>query len=880
MRALIVALSSSLLLLAGCGGSKLTCNTGTHEESGACVPDVVCGPGTVAEGGQCVSEVACGPGTTASGGQCVPDGTILCQQGTRFDAPTGRCVVDPSACAAGTVLIAGRCITEDANLKGDVEEAAEPNELIADGGTALAVPALGASLILHGCVTPRGGVPDVDPWLIRTSAPVALDITADGVGGLVAGFSLRSLDVAELSTWQRVGSTLTSDTAQRQTYLPAAGTYVLTLQDLRPGRYGASNVAYGNATTCYFVTLKTIALPAATPATLPQTIAYDDRKLQVLQLKAPATAGDLLTVVPTPLNYQLTPAAVVVGASGPHVVETAAVIGGFTAGETLTVVLDARVNTALYAAPYTLDFGEIPALPLPMSGAVVVTGRRAGADNVGDLRSFSYLWFDVATAGAVWSFDVTSATPVLAQVVSQDVTVSALSPLSGSSTIFRQYARFPKAGRYYLALEDSSATAVKGASWSVTSTVVVASQREVELDTAMVAQPLPAHGSAFFTLHPQASWEWLELNLTAAANWGTATTARLSLYDLSRTGLLGLSLPPVLARTVAINGTQPFGFVPGLDGRDYLLRVEDPSAPAAAATFTLSVKSRLHTSLGAVTPASPIVRTGLDHHLANELKRYFVTATAGDHVRIEVQPPATSDVRIELLAADEGYTVRADTGAAGATERLDVVANGKPIAFTLTSMSPSPADLNVSITATPSLAFVDACGGGSVLASPFDGFADDDFSTPQALPAGFTFYGVPVTQFIAGANGFLVFGDTRPACASMGCYARSQIPSAIAPNNLVAPYWADLWAVKVCRRDDAAANTVTLQWAGQDWGGYVKAQFQAVLHANGSVDFLYGPEHRSSGINATIGIENAAGTAGQTISTGAWPNLSYSLSMP
>ena len=154
------------LATAGCGDNGVRCGDGTHAEDGLCVPDG--------------SSTDCGPGTVLAGDQCVPDGSVVCEQGTMFDAATGTCIVDPSACADGTTLVDGTCVPDDELLMdaADHVEAAEPN---GPGGTApagnFAAPALDQSTTFYGCITATEDADDdgnldadLDTWLVTASA--------------------------------------------------------------------------------------------------------------------------------------------------------------------------------------------------------------------------------------------------------------------------------------------------------------------------------------------------------------------------------------------------------------------------------------------------------------------------------------------------------------------------------------------------------------------------------------------------------------------------------------------------------------------------------------------------------------------------------------
>lgn len=212
----------------------------------------------------------CGTGTVLAGGVCVPDGSVVCEQGTVFDQATGTCVIDPSACADGTTLVDGECIPDDELLEGsaDFTEGAEPNGPSDDNVAGMFdTPALNGSTTFYGCVTATTDTDgdgnldsDLDTWLVTADAPMTLEITADGIRGLSAGFIAINADQALspiLDNWQRIGLNLTGDTAKREIFLPAAGTYALLVTDGRSLFLGQAGA--GTEDTCYFATVKHVA---------------------------------------------------------------------------------------------------------------------------------------------------------------------------------------------------------------------------------------------------------------------------------------------------------------------------------------------------------------------------------------------------------------------------------------------------------------------------------------------------------------------------------------------------------------------------------------------------------------------------------------------
>jgi len=201
----------------------------------------------------------------------------MSEAGARFDEDQGACVPSADACAEGTVLVDGQCVPEDETLVADEEEAAEPNDgTDADDVVAgqLAIPAVGESTVIHGCINPYrdlddNGNPDqdLDLWIVTTTAPALIEVTADGVGGLAAGYQMISATGNDLvdGNFVRFGINLTGDTSSRQIYLPEAGTYGLWMADSRS--LFLQDGAAGSPEACYYTTISNVALPAPTAAT-------------------------------------------------------------------------------------------------------------------------------------------------------------------------------------------------------------------------------------------------------------------------------------------------------------------------------------------------------------------------------------------------------------------------------------------------------------------------------------------------------------------------------------------------------------------------------------------------------------------------------------
>jgi hypothetical protein len=841
------------------------------------------------------SAVECANGTKLEGNECVPDGTVICDQGTMFDVATGQCVLDPSACAAGTVLMDGMCVPEG-TIVADHEEAAEPNDDV--GAGMFDAPALDQAVTIHGCVTPRDGNADTDIWIVTAATPMLLEITADGVGGLAAAFIFQDLGIASLETYIRFGLNLTGDTSKRQVYLPVAGQYALIMDDSRVLFTGE---AVGSATTCYYGTIKQVALPAGTPMTFPTTTGMDSGNVRVIT-HTPGQAGDLLDITQTTTSEILSPSFVLRKKGGfyasvafdDNIGAAFSTIGGFAPTDTVDIIVDNAINYALTPQPYSFDLFDVAAQQLPMGGEQITLTKHNGENPNFPWVDLNYSWFDVA-AGDVVRFDVTSSVSVQMFILRRDIFTPAgafdsIAALPTSDTFNGQFVRFKTAGRYYLM--TNQAGGVAGETYTLTATRAHAVPTALTYGTAATAQTLPASGARFHTLDLN-NQNWIELGVTAT-DFG-AGNVRTMLYDISGEGWLGgagsagANYPVVQTSTQLADGTAPAGRITAGDTRDFLVRVESTDAVGAAPTYDIIARDRAHVALGTITPATPIVRTNMDATAAGAVTRYLVLGTSGHNVAASVTPvDGAVDISLQRRNVDDSaFGTAINAGGAGAAENLTATFGAKPwIAYTVTNTSATTTNLTSNLTATLPLPFVDICATGTVFPAPLNGSGDDQFSAMQTLPGGFTFnfFGVAQTNYIVSANGFITFASTPPVCTTGGCRANGAIPSAVQPNGIIAPYWDDLGAVKICKKEEA--TKVTIQWtAGFSFDHPVEddsaAQMQVVLNSNGQIDLIYGAGHTLNGVSATVGIENDDGTVGTQVSRdtadGVLPSSSLSL---
>jgi hypothetical protein len=813
---------------------------------------------------------ACATGTVpdpSGANACVPDGSVICGQGTVFNMTTGKCDSAGDQCPAGTVLVNDECVT---SAKPDAEEGPEEND--ADGAGEIIVPAAGApGFVIHGCITPRddGATADVDPWFVTVEKPTLLEVTADGVGGLSAGFIVQTADPALTALkdagWVRFGVNLTGDTSKRQLFLPAAGSYALVMADSR--QLFLQEAVAGSDKTCYFTTVKQLEIP--TPTAL--TASFDGTIGGEVQFYTVSKQeGDLIDVAADMPSGAANGSVVVVNndewansaeestdpfSGAPVPAEVLA--GGLKVSDDVLIAIDTEYNYAIAPVDFSATFTQIHAQALPANGTVTTTE---------DANFFTFVYFDVAKAGDIIHFDLQFADPAIMRVAKASnlgVVVS-----SGNSTVTSlvDWVRFPTAGRYYVMLYHPSVTA--GDTTDTTSKLDVVTPEALTVGTPVTGHTTGALNSAWFTFDPT-SQTWVKIS-AGATNFGG--NVKVTFYPATGVGRFGTEILPAFpAMTFNPNGTQAKGRITFGDPTKYIVRVEDAGAPASGETFNLSIAQQTFTNLGLITDQTPKDTLGEDLGGTGKTKLYFVRAPAGDTMTITVHPTANSfNASIVRLNVDETSAGTVNAGAAGADETLVAPITGPGwIAFAVTGTGAATTyDLHVSVKApipytqaTGTLAFADICNGGANEVTMSD--SDEGLSDPQTAPFTVSLFGDDVTDFTIATNGFLSFGDLQDSF-----YANAPIPTEDDPNGLVAPYWSDLQDVVVCMTSDA--NAVTVQWTGAEYGGFAgpgrPVEFQAVIHKDGKIDFIYGAGQVADGNPATVGLENLYGTFGNQAS--------------
>jgi hypothetical protein len=824
----------------------------------------------------------CGPGTVLSDGECVPDGTVICETGTTFNEETGSCEPDITGCGEGTVLVDGECLPEGSDIEVDFEEEPEPNDgFEASDGFAGAFELPGAGddgVVVHGCVTPyrdldANGNPDTDfdMWLVSTGSPALVEITADGVGGLAAGFILLPGDQANLvgAAWQRFGLNLSGDTSRRQIYLPVAGVYALAMTDSRS--LFLTDGAAGSEETCYYTTVARVEMPAPIPANLEENITGTVGN-DTLFYSFDASQGGLYNVLHNIASQAALPSAVGVlngdfisygeGFSFFGIPFPAEIfLGGQRASDEVIVVVEPTYNYALEPVAFELSAHALPVSPLPDAGGTEpINGTGPSFETLDDLR---WAWFDVG-ADQVVHFDLAFSANANLVFVGPDlstISVPSFPPGGGDPgdpaiDTFNGWLRFPGPGRYYAALMSPA-----GNNFDVSGRLTRVTPTEIDIGTPITDASFNDLGAAWYSLDTT-NQDWLGFNAGATGFGGDVL---VDLFPPTGIGEPDIDFDSDDQFSFNPNGSQTFGRIVFDTNAQYLVRVSDDSGAANGGdSYDLSVAERDFTDLGATDDSSPIDRP--DEPLDGNAELYFVRGAPGDQLTITVTPDAFN-ASLQILGAAENVIETANAGGAGAAETLQVaVGDDTWVAFRVNRVAGAGTSFGIAITAqspgsyddsTGSLNYVDVCGPGTNITPADD---DEGLTTRATLPFSFPLFGFASgDRYVVSTNGWIAFGE-----AANAAFVNPSLPDVALPNGVVAPYWDDIVVSSICRLN--GGNRTTIQWEGSLYAdSSVQVQFQVVLRSNGRIDFIYGPDHQADGASGTVGLETLDGALGEEL---------------
>jgi hypothetical protein len=864
-----MAAFAALAALAACGDNSKTCGAGTVEDNGVCKPSATCGAGTKA----------------SSDGSCVPDGSVVCTDGTIFDMPTGKCVIDPNSCQGGTVLVNGKCQDPTAGLMVDLEEGPEPNGLNSTDQPAGAINLKavgGPGVVVHGCITPfedKNGDglndADIDAYTIDVNAPALIKVTVDGVNGLAGGFVGLATD-PNLSSWQRFGINLTGDTSSRQIFFPKAGKYILAMADTRS--LFLTGGAAGTDKTCYYATIDSLPLPTPTPLN-PATGVSDKISGDLKFYSVPLGLGFNTVTVDMPQDQASGSLVIMQNGSLRTTADEAngtpasVFYAGVKAADTTTLVVDYQFNYAITPADFTVTVDQVAAQPLiPSPVTATLAGNKFASVNDANL-----FFFDVNAADEVDGLNLAFSIPMTGLLVDQDAnTFASFSGLSGNSTFtsYKGLLRFPAPGRYYFAVFGPGGTV--GQSFTATTTLTTLTPGAVTLDTAQTSQTVNAFASNPYTYDAGTTEPWQLFNAT-----GTATgVVKTALFDASTAygrldtltttnGPQATTVSPVYSYGFAANGSGAQGQILLGGPTSFFVKV-NPTSNGAAQSFALNFASRVYHDFGTVaagTSATPAAAT----LVAGKTDLYFLKTAAGNRATITVTPtPGALNLQINNLSATEAITKTVNLKGPGVAETELITEDaGGYIAFSVNgttgamngaysvTVKVDPPFYGVANSAT---AYADACSGGTTVTLNAVGGSpanDEGLSAQLNAPAGWQYYGVAAPKFIVSSNGFISFDTT----ITDSVFTNTALPDPTNPG-FVAPYWEDLTNVTVCSK--LTGTKLTIQWVGEIYsffGGGPKVQFQAILDSSdGSLEFVWGPNQQELGDFATIGVEDVIGS--------------------
>ncbi|MBP9085950.1 MAG: hypothetical protein KBG15_07510 [Kofleriaceae bacterium] len=844
--------------------------------------------------------VNCGEGTKAVDGSCVPDGTVVCTGGTRFNADNGTCEVDPAACQDGTVLVDNQCV-DPGVVAADATEAAEPNDDVDPVAAGrITVPAIGAKgFVIKGCVTPHRDVEvdqngavvgdgvldaDLDPWIVTVAAPTLLDVKADGIRGLVAGFVMVTGD-AELADagFQRQGVSVVNDQAGREVFLPKAGTYVLFMADSRT--LLKTDVGPGDANTCYYATVSQKAMPAPTAVTTAITAGNYDGKVDVYSYTN--MEGDIIDATARPESLKTYSGLVVMknGAYASSSVETdsayAAVrAGGLKTTDDVKVVYDPDVVYSGRAVDYSYVSTSLRAKALPLAGTTVTYPNGDGTLDTANELGLAY--FDIASDGDIAFLDLTSDEFVNYTILDSNLGAVATGTVAGlssssvpefndinlSTDADADWFRFAKAGRYYVAFYAPGVTG----NYVVTAALTKATQTLFAYGTDYNNTALGngAQNSAFGTLNVAANTKnWAAITASSATFAGNVNVRS---YELTSSGRFDVDFGPTANLTLNKNGTDLRGNILGGAALNVVVRVSDTAANLTnTKLFNFKIADRVFTDLGTAVAGTPINLAALTV-AANSSNRYFLKAAKGSLVTVLATPTNFNLAAVSLRANEAALTTADLQNTPTGAESLRISAADGWVAFEILNPGNATGTFNLAINTITPAAFTEICpsagGAGTLLPQTVDGsggpLGDEALTATQTAAFNFPLFGASVTNFKVSTNGFLSFDPTLPNNAR---FSNGILPT-VGLNGFVAPYWDDLQDVEICRLN--GTNKVTIEWKGAEYGGFfgpgAAVRFSATLYSTGQVDFAYAPTHAGTGAGATLGLTNLAGTAGNQVS--------------
>jgi hypothetical protein len=675
----------------------------------------------------------CGPGTgdVDGDGSCEPGAPAMCANGTILDPRTNSCAIDPGSCQNGTVLIDNRCVDPTEGLLIDLSEGPEPNNAGVGGvepsgafAGLIDLKPVGETFVVKGTIDPFRDAdgdgqldPDMDAYRLTVPGPTLLEISVDGVNGLLGAFMLVPLGDNPATGWRRFGISATGDTSRRQIFLPSAGRYGISVADTRSLFLGASappapgGAAAGDPQAHYFMSITVLPMPAPAALAVSGGVATSTGSIGVAEVKL-FTVPMGLGLNEIELDIPATPRAAValtrndiyqgdaaeqLDASGGRL-PARLVAGGFLPGDAALIAVDTVYDYGPGPAAYTLTVRPRTAVALSRTGGTASQPEVPGQQAV--------FYYDVATDDEVTGFALTWNQPVGGMIVddrARPVARFTYDPGAGRFTdhTFTSYTgliRHRAGGRYYfLAFDPAAAGPTEIAA---TSTIAAQLVPAIAMGTPLADQPVSAaFQSNAFTYDAGATSRWQVFDATGAGTGAIANAffdratayGRLDAVASTGTGPLVPDATPIF--------TQTFPETGGAQGRVLL---DDPTASflvttntatvTGAPAFTLDFRARAYHDFMTLAAGQTVTLLAEPIAPASPVRYYLLRAAPGATLSLSVHPGTpTLDLRIQLLARDEAITRTVDGGLAGADEVLQLVQSSAGwTAFAVSSAVPLP----------------------------------------------------------------------------------------------------------------------------------------------------------------------------------------------
>lgn len=225
---------------------------------------------------------------------------------------------------------------------------------------------------------------------------------------------------------------------------------------------------------------------------------------------------------------------------------------------------------------------------------------------------------------------------------------------------------------------------------------------------------------------------------------------------------------------------------------------------------------------------------------------------------LTVSPISVSRVLPASTTVSSTFTL-SNPGALAHTYTLSVRGSGAPTSYAVKKTG-DPAG--------PVFVWQDISTSGTLITA-LEG-QDDGVATSLPLGLSFPFYGTNFTTVNLCSNGYLSFTSTE------AFYSNASLPNStatIAPGNLIALYWDDLYLrtspAGHAYYSNVANSAFIAQLSGASHYNYTDAAklltAQAILKSGGEIVLQYLSDTLPSTDNYTIGVQNSSGTVGQNV---------------